>query len=395
MTLRRGACPSLSAPMQTGDGLLARLSPADGRLTPAQLAGVARAAALHGNGLVEITARGKLQIRGLTQESAGALAGDIAALGIAVREGVNVEIGPLAGLDAGEIRDPRPLAEAIRDGSRQFADRLAPKLSVVLDGGGALGLDGILADIRLRAGRDGWHLSLGQRDFGSLDERTAETTTLELLALLAQRGARAAGLAEADTARFGLTVRETMRRKVVVPHMPVGVFALKDGTVAQGFALPFGQTDSHHIESFAQAAHRAGEIRLARGRGLLVLGLDEERAAGLRAFAAAHGFITAPDDPRLRIIACAGAPACRSGRLATKAIAEAIARDFGSLLPAARPLHISGCAKRCSAPTGPSPTLVGVDNACFLEQDAGLPADLRTALLDLGHIHSFRDPHDD
>ena len=35
--LRRGACPALAAPMQTGDGLLVRLNPVAGR-TVAQAA---------------------------------------------------------------------------------------------------------------------------------------------------------------------------------------------------------------------------------------------------------------------------------------------------------------------------------------------------------------------
>ena len=38
--MKRGACPSLAAPMQTGDGLLARLVLTDA-LTAAQLAGLA------------------------------------------------------------------------------------------------------------------------------------------------------------------------------------------------------------------------------------------------------------------------------------------------------------------------------------------------------------------
>ena len=71
--------------MLTGDGWLVRLTPASG-LTPAQLAGLARAAARLGNGLIEVTARGSLQMRGLTPASAAALAAAVAALGIAVRD---------------------------------------------------------------------------------------------------------------------------------------------------------------------------------------------------------------------------------------------------------------------------------------------------------------------
>ncbi len=65
---RRGACPALSAPMQTGDGLLVRLMP-EGALSPAMLAGLAAAAAEFGNGIVEVTARGSLQLRGLAAET--------------------------------------------------------------------------------------------------------------------------------------------------------------------------------------------------------------------------------------------------------------------------------------------------------------------------------------
>jgi len=38
--LRRGACPTLKAPMQTGDGLLARLNPVAGGLSPKSLIGL-------------------------------------------------------------------------------------------------------------------------------------------------------------------------------------------------------------------------------------------------------------------------------------------------------------------------------------------------------------------
>ncbi len=64
---RRGACPALSAPMPTGDGLLVRLAPA-GTIALAALAGLCAAAREHGNGIVEITARGSIQVRGLTAE---------------------------------------------------------------------------------------------------------------------------------------------------------------------------------------------------------------------------------------------------------------------------------------------------------------------------------------
>ncbi len=85
---RRGACPALAAPMATGDGLLVRLRPVGGALTLSQFASLARSAAAHGNGILEITARGNLQIRGLRAETVGQLAADIDAAGITVPEGL-------------------------------------------------------------------------------------------------------------------------------------------------------------------------------------------------------------------------------------------------------------------------------------------------------------------
>ena len=61
---RRGACPGLSAPMPTGDGLLVRLMPTDS-VVVADLLALCAAARRDGNGTIEITARGSLQVRGL------------------------------------------------------------------------------------------------------------------------------------------------------------------------------------------------------------------------------------------------------------------------------------------------------------------------------------------
>ena len=65
---RRGACPSLDQPMVTGDGLLVRLTLATRALSPAQWTALTTAAATHGNGRMEISRRGNLQLRGLTAD---------------------------------------------------------------------------------------------------------------------------------------------------------------------------------------------------------------------------------------------------------------------------------------------------------------------------------------
>ncbi len=85
----RGACPGLSAPMQTGDGLLARLVPA-GPIPLEAFVGLCDAARMHGNGIMEISARGSLQVRGLNAVSAPLFAAAVMALPIELCETVPV-----------------------------------------------------------------------------------------------------------------------------------------------------------------------------------------------------------------------------------------------------------------------------------------------------------------
>ena len=66
---RKGWCPGALRPMETGDGLLARVRASGGRLTPGQAAAIADAALTCGNGAIALSARGNLQIRGVSEES--------------------------------------------------------------------------------------------------------------------------------------------------------------------------------------------------------------------------------------------------------------------------------------------------------------------------------------
>src|ERR1700732_522963 len=128
---RRGACPGLSAPMPTGDGLLVRLMPAEPIPLDAFI-GFCEAARQHGNGTIEISARGSLQVRGLTPRSAPLFASAVAELGIVTHEGVPV----IAGLDlmgAALRRDsaahllPSPLWGGVEGGGREMWHFTTPR----------------------------------------------------------------------------------------------------------------------------------------------------------------------------------------------------------------------------------------------------------------------------
>ena len=74
---RRGVCPGLSRPLPTGDGLLVRILPI-GTIALDAFAGLCAAARDHGNGIIEITARGSIQVRGLSAHSAPRFADAVA-----------------------------------------------------------------------------------------------------------------------------------------------------------------------------------------------------------------------------------------------------------------------------------------------------------------------------
>jgi precorrin-3B synthase len=391
---RRGACPALSRPMETGDGLLVRLVPAEGALAPEQVKGLAGAARAFGNGLLEVSARGSLQLRGLSAETIDGLRAAVNALAIAPRESVPLDVSPLAGLDPSETADARPLARRIAAGiaARGLAARLGPKVSVVLDSGGAIPLDALSADVRLVAvpGTAHWALALAgdaatARPFAVLPEAEAAEAVLDLLGRVADlgTGARMADVLAADASLSPTAGGEaTPGQERMAPGRavrPIGRLPLSDGTVAQGIGLPFGQIEAEPLAALADAARRLGarDLRPAPGRALLAVGLSPEGADAFAAEAATLGFITAPDDPRLSVAACPGAPACRSGLVPARAAAGEVAAALAPILDGSITVHLSACAKGCAHPAKAALTLVGMDEGIALVREGTAGAAMR------------------
>jgi precorrin-3B synthase len=371
--------------MQTGDGLLVRLHPATDGLAPRAIIDLSEAALRHGNGIVEVTARGSFQIRGLTEASARQIALEVDALGIPVRTGVPVETGALAGLDSGEIVDPRPLAQAIREAiaNAGLSSRLGPKVSVVIDSGGQLTLDEIIADVRLTAQRQhrkvAWCLAIAgsattAKPIGSISEDEAPAAVISILQAIASLGREGRARDLQGSARAASTApREN--------QSPVAVFPLTDNAYALGIGLPFGSMEAKKIIALAHEASTLGatEIRLAPQHALLFPTLSRDACEKLQARAAELGFVTRSTDPRAKIAACPGAPTCASGLIATREIAKEIAEKHAELFDSSFTLHISGCAKGCAHPAPATLTVVGG------EMGAGLVVDGTAKCLPVGY----------
>ena len=129
---RRGACPGLSQPMQTGDGLLVRLTTTGATIGPEAFVALCTAARDCGNGVIEVTSRGSIQLRGLTDRSVKRLAAMIARIDLPVYEGPAVLCDALAGLDGEELLDAGALAAQLRRviALAPYLTNLEPKVSI-------------------------------------------------------------------------------------------------------------------------------------------------------------------------------------------------------------------------------------------------------------------------
>lgn len=359
--LRRGACPTLAAPMQTGDGLLVRLRPASGFFAPDAFLALLDAADAFGSGRLDITARGNLQIRGLRSAGVASLSAAIARAGIAPCEGIAVEMPPLAGLDPWEVADPRPLARRLAERIGDSGLRLAPKLAVVVDGGGTLHLGHVAADIRLvaQAGDAAplWHMVVAGRQTGFAGP--AEDMVEAAMSVVADIAACGPAARARDLAAHRLpTGLSSLVTRVAAPS-PVGRFDL-GAHVVLGVAPAFGQMDALAVRRLIVAAMGEGlsEVRLAPGRALLLVFHAGRDTAALARFAASLGFVVDAGDPALRIDACAGRAGCTSGGMDTHGIAERLIARAPALMDGSLDLHVSGCAKGCARPRAAGLTLV-------------------------------------
>ncbi|MFL6600068.1 MAG: precorrin-3B synthase [Steroidobacteraceae bacterium] len=374
----RGACPSLAAPMQTGDGLLVRLIPHE-PIDIAKLCSLCTAAEEHGNGIIEITQRGSLQIRGLHEGSVRGFARSVASLEIGTAEGPPLVTSPLLGLDPDEPFDCTAFVSSVRTALHRLRpnlESLGPKVTVLIDAGGQINLDAVSADIRLVAtagsllqlsiagnGRTATHLGYVANDPGR-----ATASVENLLWYIANLGpaARAKDLTgDQEISKLRSTLCDSLidgpapKRRSCAET--VGVHRLISGKVARGFSLPFGHTTAGALRRFARAAADNGApcIRPAPGRCLLAIGLSPAAADRLCETAIAEDFIVDAHDLRRNVVACAGAPACACAELATRELAPEIARAIRKWAGTRSIVHLSGCSKGCAHPGPAALTLVG------------------------------------
>lgn len=403
--LRRGWCPSTLKPMETGDGWLVRLHPPGAKLTPAQLRRIAALAVEHGNGLIEISARANLQLRGVTLGSHPALVERLLAEHLVdEHEGDGPQrvtlVSPLAGRDPSGLIDAAALAAQIEQRAR-VVPGLPAKLGIVVDDGGAQALDGFASDIRLvGVGAKSAALCLADRLWlGPIPVTEAAPILASILRDFAALRAAAPDQIRRlrDLSPEALASLSALPEAAApAPRMPprrAGLFALESDRFAALVGLPFGRCDAATLDRLGAAQEKA-DIRLSPWRGLAFRDLDRTEAESLLGLANKLGLITRDDDPRLSVQACAGSPACSRAEAPTMTDAAKLADAAADLLTQGVTLHVSGCIKACAHPAAADLTLVGQDGRYDLVL-GGTTRDKPVATLDLSALLTRLQPGHD
>jgi precorrin-3B synthase len=386
--------------MATGDGLLVHLHPFAGRLTADQARRVAEAARDHGNGHLDITARGNLQIRGVSDETYPELLSLLEREGLTEPEGHGpnrlTAVSPLAGLDPCDRLDALALAEAIENACATL-EGLPAKLFVAVDGGGSMPLDAIGADLHLVAGEVADVVfGMFPGEIGAAPLSDTPEAVRAILAGFAEM--RRTGRTEARRLRDleprlvqELTASVALDPVAAMPRRRAarraGVIALT-GSHAVLLALPFGRCGTGQLSQAAQWSERfgTGEIRLSFTRGILLPGIADADVSTLLAEASRAGFITDADDPRLSLIACPGRPDCASASTPAPADALRIAGSCSDLVADGATVHVSGCPKGCAHAGRADLTLVGRADGRYDVVPHGSTRDISTLHLSIDEI---------
>ena len=351
---RRGWCPGVRRPMETGDGLLVRLHPFAGRLTADQARSIAEAAREFGNGHLDITARGNLQIRGVSDETYPGLLALLEREGLAEPEGEGPNrltiVSPLAGLDRIDRFDALALAQAIEDRAGHL-DGLPAKFFVAVDGGGLMPLDAIGADLHLVATREDYAIafdsaaSKGLHWIGATSPACAAEAVLPILADFAEM--RRKGRTQARRLRDlePVLVAELAASAELAPAIPRHRTSSRSPRRLVPNAARACRPPRAALRPLQHSATGSGGCDGASASARAKSACPSRAASCCRALRASMSrrclrkppvpaSSSTPDDPRLSLIACPGKPDCGSALTAAPADALRLASTCSDLLSA-------------------------------------------------------------
>ncbi|GAA0601416.1 precorrin-3B synthase [Paenochrobactrum glaciei] len=359
------------------DGHICRIKLPLGRITCAQAEEIARLSEQYGNGIIELTIRSNLQLRGVKPENREALIEALLACGLGPLKAEgddvrNVMVNPTAGIDANQHTDTTQLAHDLLR-ILQLTPRyhaLSPKFSLLIDGGEACAITTHASDIWLSACADGEHYAFG---FASTPLQSAyQIKTTDALAFVSACLDTFLTLAEqfnisrmkqllvhisheewmaAIEKQFnGLIQTDHWQRQEAKAFAHLGQHAQSDKTQNYVGATPFlGRLSPHEMQKLGIIALAAGSdyFCLTPWQSFIIPHIDAIKAPALLQQLHDAGFTSESHAIAANIRACSGSKGCGSALTDTQDDAKQLAQLLGQqTMPF---IHLTGCAKSCAS----------------------------------------------
>lgn len=375
----KGWCPGAYRPMRSGDGLIVRIRPRLARLSRDQILGLCDAAMTHASGIIDLTNRANLQLRGVREDTHDALLGVLDELGLldatqALEARRNILTAPMW------VRadDTHTLSLKLISRLNELPD-LPAKFGFSVDAGDAPVLADASADIRIeRALNGGLMIRADGAETGHATDRVKAINDVITLAHWfaatrapdTKRMAKHLRLMPLPTSWQGTApalAAANINAELNASNTPNNNAPMIPGLSPKGLILgaAFGSIPAQALAKTITDSKATGLI-LTPWRLFILEGVNS---------AFDHDFITDPNDPLLTTDACPGAPFCPSSTVDTRQLAKSLNTPD---------LHVSGCTKGCARPRPSAITLVGnqtrfdlVRNGCSWDepQERGLTPD--------------------
>jgi ferredoxin-nitrite reductase len=425
---------------QGGDAFMMRIKLPGGRLDAAQARVIGEIATEHargptpnplfGQGFLDLTTRQDIQLHWIKIAAVPEIWRRLEEVGVVTIQACgdsarNVLCCPVSGLDAGEVVEAYPVAQAISGfftGNREYAN-LPRKFKMSVTGCLEDCAQAEINDIglwpaRLDDGTVGFNalvgggLSDGPRMGSDVDVFVRPAEAVEFTRAVAQVFGELGDRENRWTCRLRYLVqelgperlREELQQRAAFPLTPagetltrryrgdhVGVHAQKqDGLHYVGLSVTVGRMRGEQLVEAARLAdaYGSGELRLATDQNLILTGVPSERLDDLLAEPLLAEHSPRPGPFERGVVACTGSEFCRFAIVETKVRAAQWARwldrnvapDGNGQSDEIIRMHLSGCSASCAQPqiadVGLRGEVAHTDDAVVEAVDVGLGGSL-------------------
>jgi precorrin-3B synthase len=375
----KGWCPGALRPMESGGGLILRVRPRLSKLSLVQLEALGRAAQRFGSGSLHLTNRANAVIRGIPPAGHAAALEILAAAGLIDSDPRAEAVRNVMLLPVTVVSRQAAIAEALTAALEQLLAAsealygLPGKFGIAVQAGS--GIDtGAFSDVTFLVQEDRIAMLLeGAPQSAAVlsgTQNAADAFLRVALVFLRMRDANPDIRRMRDAVdRFGLEAISKEARLAPIEHglqlaeTPAPVGDLGD---TFGIAFAFGEigVPAHREITRLMRQQSIPEAALSPRRALVFPVRKQDKGA-FQELAQRISGITSPEDLRLRVHACPGAPACPRATVQARRDAEAILAALGADGPPDGTIHISGCGKRCAYPHGADITAIGTDGGRY------------------------------